>query len=275
MPGRPFISRKKDASERGCQSKITKVGKQMTCKNCWEVGHNSRGCKNQKKDAPIKKKINRGRSSTGRGSRGRSSTGGGFVGGMDLRGGYRPQLGAEAMIWAVPVPVYEGAPPVNEFVPSVSWLEFLEDNVQLDAIVTNEQANPYENAIASALKKKKKKEEERRRYRMSYDIEQPAITEFCLQITSMLFLSSANSSTSLMTAEQTRSSPDPDPDYYKNRVFAKFFSLDYYWNRSITEGDSMIEYSSDSANNLFIILVFLVLLSSEENRNQVFIWCFV
>ncbi|KAJ9566450.1 hypothetical protein OSB04_002416 [Centaurea solstitialis] len=33
---------------------------------------------------------------------------------------------------------------------------------------------------------------------MSYDIEQPAITEFRLQITSMLFLSSANSSTSLM-----------------------------------------------------------------------------
>ncbi|KAJ9547778.1 hypothetical protein OSB04_020321 [Centaurea solstitialis] len=34
--------------------------------------------------------------------------------------------------------------------------------------------------------------------RMSYDIEQPAITEFRLQITSMLFLSSAKSSTSLM-----------------------------------------------------------------------------
>ncbi|KAJ9557149.1 hypothetical protein OSB04_011763 [Centaurea solstitialis] len=33
---------------------------------------------------------------------------------------------------------------------------------------------------------------------MSYEIEQPAITEFRLQITSMLFLSSANSSTSLM-----------------------------------------------------------------------------
>ncbi|KAJ9542108.1 LOW QUALITY PROTEIN: hypothetical protein OSB04_028614 [Centaurea solstitialis] len=35
-------------------------------------------------------------------------------------------------------------------------------------------------------------------FKMSYDIEQPAITEFRLQITSMLFLSSANSSTSLM-----------------------------------------------------------------------------
>ncbi|KAJ9544588.1 hypothetical protein OSB04_024295 [Centaurea solstitialis] len=33
---------------------------------------------------------------------------------------------------------------------------------------------------------------------MSYDIEQPAITEFRLQITSMLFLSSAKSSTLLM-----------------------------------------------------------------------------
>ncbi|KAJ9535921.1 hypothetical protein OSB04_un000920 [Centaurea solstitialis] len=33
---------------------------------------------------------------------------------------------------------------------------------------------------------------------MSYDIEQPAITKFRLQITSMLFLSSAISSTSLM-----------------------------------------------------------------------------
>ncbi|KAJ9561808.1 hypothetical protein OSB04_006968 [Centaurea solstitialis] len=63
---------------------------------------------------------------------------------------------------------------------------------------------------------------------MSYDIEQPAITEFRLQITSMLFLSSAISSTSLMdqsTAEQTRSSPDPDPDYYKNKLQHKIIII--------------------------------------------------
>ncbi|KAJ9548578.1 hypothetical protein OSB04_021121 [Centaurea solstitialis] len=37
--------------------------------------------------------------------------------------------------------------------------------------------------------------------RMSYEFEQPAITELCLQITSMLVLSSTNSSTSLMVLE--------------------------------------------------------------------------
>ncbi|KAJ9565332.1 hypothetical protein OSB04_001298 [Centaurea solstitialis] len=60
---------------------------------------------------------------------------------------------------------------------------------------------------------------------MSYDIEQPAITEFRLQITSMLFLSSAKSSTLLMTAEQTRSSPDPDPDYYINKLQHKIIII--------------------------------------------------
>ncbi|KAJ9553336.1 hypothetical protein OSB04_017381 [Centaurea solstitialis] len=56
---------------------------------------------------------------------------------------------------------------------------------------------------------------------MSYEFEQPAITKFRLQITSMLFLSSANSSTSLMTAEQTHSSPDPDPDDLKLQVLGE------------------------------------------------------
>ena len=64
MPGRPSISRRKDAYEGGSRSRtnnfgheeVGRIGRQMTCKNCWEVGHNSRGCKNQKNDAPSKQK---------------------------------------------------------------------------------------------------------------------------------------------------------------------------------------------------------------------------
>lgn len=80
MPGRPSISRRKDACEGGSRSRtnnfghdeVGRTGRQMTCKNCWEVGHNSRGCKNQKKDAPTKQKNPVGRprgSGLSRGSR--------------------------------------------------------------------------------------------------------------------------------------------------------------------------------------------------------------
>ncbi|KAJ9542260.1 hypothetical protein OSB04_028766 [Centaurea solstitialis] len=55
---------------------------------------------------------------------------------------------------------------------------------------------------------------------MSYDIEQPAITEFRLQITSMLFLSSANSSTSLMVFEY-------DLDVFKRSSLQWTGSVDY------------------------------------------------
>ena len=117
MPGRPSISRRKDASESGHQSKsnkygneeVTKVGRQMTCKNCWEVGHNSRGCKNQKSDAPIKQRNPIGRpkgrmpqvpeSISESGSRGRGSTVRGSISGRGSMDRKRPQLGVgEAMV---------------------------------------------------------------------------------------------------------------------------------------------------------------------------------
>ncbi|KAJ9546516.1 hypothetical protein OSB04_019059 [Centaurea solstitialis] len=67
---------------------------------------------------------------------------------------------------------------------------------------------------------------------MSYDIEQPAITEFCLQITSMLFLSSANSSTSLMLSSSIHLiSPASNPTPFEvindanKRVMGKEFLI--------------------------------------------------
>ncbi|KAJ9542857.1 hypothetical protein OSB04_029363 [Centaurea solstitialis] len=74
MSGRPRRARKKDASERGNQSSrsrinafgnrvVIKTGKKVACSNCLEVGHNSRSCKNQKKDVPMhpKKPVGRPR----------------------------------------------------------------------------------------------------------------------------------------------------------------------------------------------------------------------
>ncbi|KAJ9547775.1 hypothetical protein OSB04_020318 [Centaurea solstitialis] len=57
---------------------------------------------------------------------------------------------------------------------------------------------------------------------MSYEFEQPAITEFRLQITSMLVLSSANSSTSLMVLEY-------DLDVFKRSSLRWLGSVDESW----------------------------------------------
>ncbi|KAJ9546585.1 hypothetical protein OSB04_019128 [Centaurea solstitialis] len=57
--------------------------------------------------------------------------------------------------------------------------------------------------------------------RMSYDIEQPAITEFRLQITSMLFLSSAKSSTLLMESWINKFAPSIE----KERINVEFLKL--------------------------------------------------
>ncbi|KAJ9567448.1 hypothetical protein OSB04_003414 [Centaurea solstitialis] len=56
MPGRPKLKRRRDAVERLLTStgKIGRHGRRMTCTKCKEAGHNSRSCKNEKTDAPLK-----------------------------------------------------------------------------------------------------------------------------------------------------------------------------------------------------------------------------
>ncbi|KAJ9538365.1 hypothetical protein OSB04_031098 [Centaurea solstitialis] len=108
---------------------------------------------------------------------------------------------------------------------------------------------------------------------MSYDSEQTAITEFRLQITSMLFLSSAISSTSLM--EEVFTSVDRI-SRLQNRLVSLLIliliykvklqhNLDANRNRSVAEGKSVIKYSSDIANDLFVIFEQAAELGVESN----------
>ncbi|XP_057811903.1 uncharacterized protein LOC131026151 [Salvia miltiorrhiza] len=61
--GRPKKKRARSATERDQQNpnKLRKTWVKMTCKNYGGVGHNTRGCKNEKVDIPTKEKGKRGR----------------------------------------------------------------------------------------------------------------------------------------------------------------------------------------------------------------------
>lgn len=67
MPGRPKVKRRRDAVERLLSStgQIGRQGRKMTCKKCNEAGHNSRSCKNEKKDAQLKDVRPAGRPKSG------------------------------------------------------------------------------------------------------------------------------------------------------------------------------------------------------------------
>lgn len=56
MPGRPKKARRKGANEEtknsGGPSKLSRCGRDMTCTNCHQVGHNKRGCKNPTVNVP-------------------------------------------------------------------------------------------------------------------------------------------------------------------------------------------------------------------------------
>ncbi|KAK1414874.1 hypothetical protein QVD17_30635 [Tagetes erecta] len=61
MPGRPTVKRKRDPSEK--VKKNSKVGfrRKMTCQKCKEVGHNSKSCKNERRDPQPKESRPKGR----------------------------------------------------------------------------------------------------------------------------------------------------------------------------------------------------------------------
>ena len=54
MPGRPQKQRRKSADENnGTQgTQVSRVGRQMTCSNCWQKGHNKAGCQNESQPKP-------------------------------------------------------------------------------------------------------------------------------------------------------------------------------------------------------------------------------
>nr|GFB58111.1 splicing factor [Tanacetum cinerariifolium] len=54
MPGRPRKLRIKHVTER--VNVITKRGRMMTCHNCWENGHNKKGCNKEKQPKPTVEK---------------------------------------------------------------------------------------------------------------------------------------------------------------------------------------------------------------------------
>ncbi|PWA61291.1 hypothetical protein CTI12_AA374350 [Artemisia annua] len=92
MPGRPQKARIKAPNENnGFQ--VTRVGRTMTCSNCWQKGHNKAGCKNPTQPKPQTEKRQPGRKrETGhgqcasRGGRGGKGSRGGR-GGRGSRGG--------------------------------------------------------------------------------------------------------------------------------------------------------------------------------------------
>nr|GEW14589.1 60S ribosomal protein L34 [Tanacetum cinerariifolium] len=59
IPDRPRKLRIKHVTER--VNVITRSGRMMTCQNCWEKGHNKKGCKKEKQPKPIVKKRAPGR----------------------------------------------------------------------------------------------------------------------------------------------------------------------------------------------------------------------
>ncbi|KAL6576711.1 hypothetical protein OROMI_010987 [Orobanche minor] len=63
MPGRPKKKRKRDQDEKDPKNpnRLRKVGVEMTCRNCWDVGHNRRSCQKEKIQKPHKEPGKRGR----------------------------------------------------------------------------------------------------------------------------------------------------------------------------------------------------------------------
>lgn len=59
MPGRPKKKRRKDKDEKDPKNpaRLRKIGVRMTCQNCLQVGHNSRGCKNEAVQKPAKEQV--------------------------------------------------------------------------------------------------------------------------------------------------------------------------------------------------------------------------
>ncbi|GJX73167.1 hypothetical protein Tco_0311762 [Tanacetum coccineum] len=62
MPGRPCVNRKRGACEKDRKNANVGFGRKMTCRKCYEKGHNSRSCKKQKTDPPLKDVRPKGRS---------------------------------------------------------------------------------------------------------------------------------------------------------------------------------------------------------------------
>nr|GFB73535.1 zinc finger, PMZ-type [Tanacetum cinerariifolium] len=63
MLGRPWKLRIKHVTER--VNVITKSGRMMTCHNCWEKGHNKKGCNKEKQPKPAVEKRALGRKKAG------------------------------------------------------------------------------------------------------------------------------------------------------------------------------------------------------------------
>ncbi|XP_021996103.1 uncharacterized protein LOC110893298 [Helianthus annuus] len=61
MPGRPAVKRKRSTDEKEKKNPKVGIGRKMSCQNCYEMGHNVRSCKNEKKDPPPKVKRPKGR----------------------------------------------------------------------------------------------------------------------------------------------------------------------------------------------------------------------
>lgn len=61
MPGRPSVKRKRHVSEKNDKYP---TGRVITCKNCFETGHNIRSCKNPKQSVPPQEKKKKGRPRT-------------------------------------------------------------------------------------------------------------------------------------------------------------------------------------------------------------------
>lgn len=59
MPGRPKKKRRRDADEIDPQNptRMRRTGMVMTCQKCFQVGHNSRGCKNEPVQQPQKPPV--------------------------------------------------------------------------------------------------------------------------------------------------------------------------------------------------------------------------
>ena len=61
MPGRPRKKRVRASHEPKSGNKISRAGAVMTCHNCWERGHNKKGCKKDSVAKPAKEKAKIGR----------------------------------------------------------------------------------------------------------------------------------------------------------------------------------------------------------------------
>ncbi|GKB71862.1 pentatricopeptide repeat-containing protein [Tanacetum coccineum] len=61
MPGRPRKKRIRASHEGGSRTRVSKVGGQVTCQNCFQVGHNKKGCKASSVQKPVMEKKKAGR----------------------------------------------------------------------------------------------------------------------------------------------------------------------------------------------------------------------